>query len=126
MQVGGVMSGAVSNVRTADPLAMPARPEAANDAAQVAQAAANSHIYVPARPIQQAEQGAVRGPSPSRMSAIDDAHRTAWSALNNERFRLAMEKLADVRTSDAVMMMRPVEGSGTDVRSALARYEENS
>ncbi len=113
---------------------MPARLQADNrnsDAvvdvtAKAALPATNSHIYVPAKPIQQASQVAALGPSRSRMSDIDDAHRTAWSALNNERFRLAMEKLGDVRTSDAVMMMRPVEGAGTDIKSALARYEENS
>ncbi len=113
---------------------MPARLQADNrnsDAvvdvtAKAALPGTNSHIYVPAKPIQQASQVAALGPSRSRMSDIDDAHRTAWSALNNERFRLAMEKLGDVRTSDAVMMMRPVEGAGTDIKSALARYEENS
>ncbi|MBT1156025.1 hypothetical protein J1C56_10515 [Aminobacter anthyllidis] len=95
-------------------------------AIQAALPATSSHIYVPAKPIQQAAQVAALGPSRSRISDIEDAHRTAWSALNNERFRLAMEKLGDVRTSDAVMMMRPVEGGGTDIKSALARYEENS
>jgi len=134
MLVGRAMSGAVSNVRTADPLAMPARPEAANRnsdvasdvMAQTALPATNSHIYVPAKPVQQATPVAMQEPSRTRMSEVDDAHRTAWSALNNERFRLAMEKLGDVRTSDAVMLMRPVEGAGTDIKSALARYEENS
>lgn len=120
MLVGGLTTGAVSNLRTADPLAVAARPEAAGDA-RVA-----SHVYVPARPIQQVVPSIVESAPRSRMSDIDDAHRTAWSALNNDRFRLAMEKLADVATSDAVMMLRPVEGSGTDIRSALARYEENS
>lgn len=134
MLVGRAISGAIANVRAADPLATPARPEAANRnsggaadvTAQVAIPAANSHIYVPAKPVQQATQVASEDPSRARMSDVDDAHRTAWSALNNERFRLAVEKLGDVRTSDAVMMMRPVEGAGTDVRSVLARYEENS
>ncbi|AWC23529.1 hypothetical protein CO731_03001 [Aminobacter sp. MSH1] len=134
MLVGRAMSGAVSNVRTADPLATPARPEAANRnsdvasdvMAQAALPATNSHIYVPAKPVQQAAPVAMQDPSRTRMSEVDDAHRTAWSALNNERFRLAMEKLGDVRTSDAVMLMRPVEGAGTDIKSALARYEENS
>lgn len=121
MLVGGLTTGAISNLRTADPVAVAARPEAAGDA-RVA-----SHVYVPARPIQQAAPSLVEtAPRASRMSDIDDAHRTAWSALNNDRFRLAMEKLADVATADAVMMLRPVEGSGTDIRSALTRYEENS
>ncbi|MDR7220244.1 hypothetical protein [Aminobacter aminovorans] len=134
MLVGRVMAGAVSIARTADALAMPTRPEAANRNSEsvadvVAQAPApaiSSHIYVPAKPVQQAQHITAQGSSRSRTSDVDDAHRTAWSALNNERFRLAMEKLGDVRTSDAVMMMRPVEGAGTDIRSALARYEENS
>lgn len=132
MLVGRVMAGAVSIVRTAEPLATPTRPEAANrnsDAVADVTApapATSSHIYVPAKPVQQAQQITAQSSSRSRMSDVDDAHRTAWSALNNERFRLALEKLGDVRTSDAVMMMRPVEGAGTDIRSALARYEENS
>ncbi|WP_184767332.1 hypothetical protein [Aminobacter carboxidus] len=134
MLVGRLMSGAVSIARTADALAMPVRPEAANRnseavtvvTAQALAPATSSHIYVPAKPVQQATQVSAQGASRSRMSDIDDAHRTAWSALNNERFRLAMEKLGDVRMSDAVMMMRPVEGAGTDIKSALARYEENS
>lgn len=133
MLVGRAMSGAVSNVRAADPLVTPARPEAANRnsdgadvMAQAALPATNSHIYVPAKPVQQATQVASQEPMRAHLSDVEDAHRAAWSALNNERFRLAMENLADVRTSDAVMMMRPVEGAGTDVRSALARYEENS
>ncbi|MEO5322573.1 hypothetical protein PV773_04540 [Mesorhizobium sp. CC13] len=62
----------------------------------------------------------------SSTSALDDAHRTALSALRNERFGLVMERLADVRISDALAVMRPVEGAGTDTRSALARYDENS
>lgn len=134
MLVGRAMSGAVSNVRAADSLATSTRPEAANrnsDAAadasaQAAYPASSSHVYVPAKPVQQATQVASQGPSRARLSDVDDAHRAAWSALNNERFRFAMENLSDVRTSDAVMMMRPVDGAGTDVRSALARYEENS
>jgi len=134
MLVGRVTAGAVSFARTADALAMPARPEAANRnsealagvTAQAPAPATSSHIYVPAKPVQQAQQVTAQSLPRSRMSDVDDAHRTAWSALNNERFRLAMEKLGDVRTSDAVMMMRPVEGAGTDIRSALARYEENS
>lgn len=132
MLVGRVMAGAVSIARTADALAMPTRPEAANrnsDAMADVMApapATSSHVYVPAKPIQQALPVSAQSSSRSRISDVDDAHRTAWSALNNERFRLAMEKLGDVRTSDAVMMMRPVEGAGTDIRSALARYEENS
>jgi hypothetical protein len=134
MLVGGVMSGAVLNVRTADRVAMPARSEAVSRAGdaetdgspQAAMPIANSYVYVPTKPVQQAMQVTGQSPLRSRTSAIDDAHRTAWSALNNDRFRLAMEKLADVRTSDAVMMMRPAEGAGTDVRSALARYAENS
>ncbi|MGF7005029.1 hypothetical protein [Aminobacter sp. BE110] len=59
-------------------------------------------------------------------SALDDAHRTALSALRNQRFGLVMERLAGVRISDALAAMRPVEGAGTDIRSALARYDENS
>lgn len=134
MLVGRVMAGAVSIARTADALAMPTRPEAANRnsdavadaAAQAPAPATSSHIYVPAKPVQQAVPVSPPSSSRSRVSDVDDAHRTAWSALNNERFRLAMEKLGDARTSDAVMMMRPVEGAGTDIKSALARYEENS
>lgn len=133
MLVGRAISGAVSNVRAADPLVTPARPEAANRnsdgadvMAQAALPATNSHIYVPAKPAQQATPVASQEPTRAHLSDVEDAHRAAWSALNNERFRLAMENLADVRSSDAVMMMRPVEGAGTDVRSALARYEENS
>jgi hypothetical protein len=132
MLVGRVMAGAVSISRTADALTMPTQPEAANRNSEVVAdvaapaPATSSHIYVPAKPVQQAQHIVAQGSSRSRVSDVDDAHRTAWSALNNERFRLAMEKLGDVRTSDAVMMMRPVEGAGTDIKSALARYEENS
>lgn len=125
MQIGGLTSAAVSVVRSSEkPLASTGAETAAG---QQAEPQRNSHVYVPVRPALFANSAPVAAnTSTPAISALDDAHRTAWSALNNDRFRLAMEKLADVATSDALMMMRPVEGTGTDVRSALARYEENS
>ncbi|WP_269929669.1 hypothetical protein [Aminobacter sp. HY435] len=128
MQIGGLTSGAVSIVRSPDkPLASTGVGQAENRQAEPPR---SSHIYVPVRPALFADSAPIGGlrdtaASPA-ISAVDDAHRAAWSALNNDRFRLAMETLSDGRASDAVMMMRPVEGAGTDLRSALARYEENS
>ncbi len=69
---------------------------------------------------------ATEGASRPALSGLDDAHRTALSALRNDRFREVLERLTDVRSSNALTVMRPAEGAGTDVRSALARYQENS
>lgn len=99
------------------------------DATQVP-VARSSYVHVQTRP---AQFFAISSASDAGADAprtidkdVEDAHRTAWSALNNERFRHALEQLSDVGTSDAVMMLQRAEGSGTDFRSARAIYAENS
>lgn len=57
---------------------------------------------------------------------VDDARRTALSALTNERFRLVLEQVADVRASETIMMMRHTESASTDFKSARSIYAENS
>lgn len=93
-------------------------------------AARSSYVHVQTRPAQFFAISSVSDAGAAAPRTIDkdveDAHRTAWSALNNERFRHALEQLSDVGTSDAVMMLQRAEGSGTDFRSARAIYAENS
>lgn len=57
---------------------------------------------------------------------VENAHQTAWSALKNERFRHVLEQLSNVGTSDAMMLMRRIDGAGTDFQSVRALYAENS
>lgn len=56
---------------------------------------------------------------------VETARKTALSALTNERFRAALEKLSDPRASETVALMRN-DGPSTDLGSAQARYADNS
>lgn len=56
---------------------------------------------------------------------VETARKTALSALTNERFRVALEKLSDPRASETVALMRN-DGPSTDLGSAQARYADNS
>lgn len=74
---------------------------------------------------------ATRPPEPTRASQatisrdVETARKTALSALTNERFRAALEKLSDPRASETVALMRN-GGPSTDLASAQARYADNS
>lgn len=75
-----------------------------------------------------------RAPSaPSAESArirndVDAARNTALSALNNDRFRVMLEQISDPRASGTLMTMSADSNntSGTDLNTALSRYDENS
>lgn len=56
---------------------------------------------------------------------VETARKTALSALTNERFRAALEKLSDPRASETVALMRN-DGPLIDLGSAQARYADNS
>ncbi|PLP60728.1 hypothetical protein CYK37_05395 [Mesorhizobium loti] len=56
---------------------------------------------------------------------VETARKTALSALTNERFRAALEKLSDPRASETIALMRN-DGPSTDFGSAQARYADNS
>ncbi len=56
---------------------------------------------------------------------VETARKTALSALTNERFRAALEKLSDPRASETIALMRN-GGPSTDLASAQARYADNS
>lgn len=56
---------------------------------------------------------------------VDTARDTAMSALNNARFGKMLEWISDPRSSEAMMLMRRVEGAGTDYGTAAACYEES-
>ncbi|PWK69079.1 hypothetical protein [Aminobacter sp. AP02] len=92
--------------------------------------ARSSYVHVQTKPAQFFAISSVAEAEASGSRKVDkdveDAHRTALSALNNERFRHALELLSDVGTSDAVVMLQRAEGSGTDFRSARAIYAENN
>jgi len=68
---------------------------------------------------------------PSRVSQttisrdVETARKTALSALTNERFRAALEKLSDPRASETIALMRN-DGPSADFGSAQARYADNS
>lgn len=137
MLIGGLGSGLSQVVRPNDRLVPPSQGEVqskpqqapAADATQVP-VARSSYVHVQTRPAQffaissVSDAGAIAPRTIDR--DVEDAHRTALSALNNERFSQALEQLSDVATSDALMMLRPAEGSGTDFGSARAIYAENS
>lgn len=55
---------------------------------------------------------------------METARKTALSALTNERFRAALEKLSDPRASETIALMRN-DGPSTDLGSAQARYADN-
>ena len=57
---------------------------------------------------------------------VATARNTALSALNNERFRVALEQLSDPRSSGAILDMRRDNGASTDFRSVQSSYAENS
>lgn len=129
MRLAGLTSGLNSDVRTT------ARP--ADDGQQVSAApqpsGRSSYVYVAPKPVQQLANGVPERHSNIEISArtmkndVADAHRTALSALKNERFRLALEQISDVRSSEAIMMMRGTsEGASVDFRSARSLYEENN
>lgn len=140
MQVGSLASGLNQIVRTSErPVPSEAgapvqtKPQQIDgvDAAQVP-VTRSSYVHVQSRPAQffasaasDVTSGAIR-PVRTVDKDVENAHQTAWSALKNERFRQVLEHLSDVRTSDALMMIQPAEGSGTDINSARARYAENS
>ena len=75
-----------------------------------------------------------RAPSaPSAESArirndVDAARNTALSALNNDRFRVMLEQISDLRASSTLMTMSADSNNnaGTDFNTALSRYDENS
>ncbi len=56
---------------------------------------------------------------------METARKTALSALTNERFRAALEKLSDPRASETIALMRN-DGPSADFGSAQARYADNS
>jgi hypothetical protein len=62
--------------------------------------------------------------TPAR-SDVAMARQTALSALNNERFRAALDMLSSPTSSDAVMQMRGDGGSSADHRSVLASYADS-
>lgn len=57
---------------------------------------------------------------------VDTARDIAMSALNNARFGKMLEWISDPRSSEAIMLMRRMEGAGADYGTAAARYEENA
>lgn len=129
MRLAGLTSGLNSDVRTT------ARP--ADDGLQVSAApqpsGRSSYVYVAPKPVQQSASGVpqwqsgIETPVRTMKNDVADAHRTALSALKNERFRLALEQISDVRASEAIMMMRGAsEGASVDFRSARSLYEENN
>lgn len=134
MHIGSLTSGAGQTIRAGDKLVSDAG--AANAALQSGSAGLPqpsqrpSYVHVPSTESAFAARGAAEAAFGSSRSAatsdVDNAHQTAWSALKNERFRHALEQLSDVRTADAMMLMRRVEGAGTDFQSARALYAEHS
>lgn len=60
------------------------------------------------------------------MNDVDTARRVALSALHNERFSAALEKLSDPRSSDALMLMARDDGSNADQKSVMSAYADNS
>lgn len=93
----------------------------------------SSYVYVAPKPVEQSTKDVperssnIEMPARTMKNDVADAHRTALSALKNERFRLALEQISDVRSSGAIMMMRGTsEGASVDFRSARSLYEENS
>lgn len=90
----------------------------------------SSYVHVQTKPSQFFAISSVSDAEASGARKVDkdveNAHRTALSAFNNERFSHALELLSDVGASDAVMMLQRAEGSGMDFRSARAIYAENS
>ena len=139
MHIGSLTSGAGQTVRAAEKVVSlaGAAPAASQVESQVAsnagrQAQRPSHVHVPSKGSAFAARGAAEATLGFAKSArtidkdVENAHQTAWSALKNERFRHVLEQLSDVSTSDAMMLMRRVDGAGTDFQSARALYAENS
>ncbi|MBN9252175.1 MAG: hypothetical protein J0I86_16625 [Mesorhizobium sp.] len=60
------------------------------------------------------------------MNDVDTARRVALSALHNERFSAALEKLSDPRSSDALMLMGRDDGANADHKSVMSAYADNS
>ena len=90
------------------------------------QAGVAAYVHVPTTPVAIiGVKAAEASPRPS-LSGLDDAHRTALSALRNDRFREALDRLADMRIPDAPAAAHPAQSAGTDLRSAIALYRENS
>ncbi len=56
---------------------------------------------------------------------VDSARQAALSALRNERFGAALERLSDPRSSDALAFMARGEGASADSASVLSAYAEN-
>jgi hypothetical protein len=50
----------------------------------------------------------------------------ALSALHNERFSAALEKLSDPRSSDALILMGRDDGANADHKSVMSAYADNS
>ena len=132
MRLVGLTSGLNSDIRTTARSA-----GSADDGSQVSPvpqpSGRSSYVYVSPKPVQQSASGVPERQSSTEMPVrtmkndVADAHRTALSALKNERFRLALEQISDVRSSEAIMMMRGApEGASVDFRSARSLYEENN
>lgn len=137
MHIGGLTSGVGQTVRAAEKPVSEAgvasvAPQVGSNAGHQAPSQRPSYIHVPSQESAFAARGAAEAALGLNRSAgainkdVENAHQTAWSALKNERFRHALEQLTDVRTSDAMMLMRRVDGAGTDIQSARALYAENS
>ncbi|ODT08413.1 MAG: hypothetical protein ABS58_02680 [Mesorhizobium sp. SCN 65-20] len=90
------------------------------------QASVATYVHVPTTPVAIIGVKAAEASDRPSLSGLDDAHRTALSALRNDRFREALDRLADMRIPDALSAVRPAQSAGTDTRSAIARYQENS
>lgn len=60
------------------------------------------------------------------MNDVDAARRVALSALHNERFSAALEKLSDPRSSDALILMGRDDGANADHKSVMSAYADNS
>ncbi|WP_378950400.1 hypothetical protein [Mesorhizobium sp. ANAO-SY3R2] len=132
MHIGSLASGTGQTVRAVEAVVSPAASQVGSNVGPQGPSQRPSHIHVPSKESAFAARGAsgatlgFANSSRTVDKDVENAHQTAWSALKNERFRHVLEQLSDVGTSDAMMLMRRVDGGGTDFQSARAIYAENS
>lgn len=132
MHIGSLTSATGQTVRAVEAAGSPGASQIRTNVGQQGPSQRPSHIHVPSKKSAFAARGAAEATLGIARSSgtidedVENAHQTAWSALKNERFRHVLEQLSDVGTSDAMMLMRRVDGGGTDFQSARAIYAENS
>jgi hypothetical protein len=64
--------------------------------------------------------------SPSTRNDVETARHVALSALNNDRFRIMLEKISQPGAGDALLRMQAERPeTGVDHRAAFSSYAEN-